>query len=354
MPTPTRQLLQIEPLSTPSPSSPLTPVTSSLGTLTFRSAQLSIDLPALPAHVEPPPGDDPPFLAAYLEGGTDLEYTVCPGRELGRGAFGRVYKAVHPREGWLMAVKEVDAQHFEAEMDLLAALDAVWAMKHPNVMRTLMLRKVPGFYHVVLEHCSGGNLRSLIDDLHGLPPALVRKYATEVLRGLRHIHRCGLLHRDVKASNVLLSEDGTAKVADLGSCMRIPDGEETRAVAVRGTVLWMAPESFSGHYSTACDIWSFGCTLIEMATAKDPWHEQRFKEQLLAMVFIATRSDSLPAVPPMFAGNDLGLHFFHCCVARDPAERVSADLLLRHPWLTGGHPNSPSPSSSSPRITEEV
>lgn len=54
---------------------------------------------------------------------------VASAAPAGRGAFGRVYKAVHPREGWLMAVKEVDAQHFEAEMDLLAALDAVWAMK---------------------------------------------------------------------------------------------------------------------------------------------------------------------------------------------------------------------------------
>eukprot|EP00667_Euglena_gracilis_P029396 EG_transcript_38879 len=97
----------------------------------------------------------------------------------------------------------------------------------------------------------------------------------------------------------------------------------------------MAPESFCGHYSTASDVWSFGCTLIEMASATNPWHEQQFTDQLVAMVFIATRPAALPVAPPLFADGDLSRHFFHCCIARDPAERASPDLLLRHPWLRG-------------------
>eukprot|EP00667_Euglena_gracilis_P026014 EG_transcript_30951 len=102
----------------------------------------------------------------------------------------------------------------------------------------------------------------------------------------------------------------------------------------------MAPEAFRGRYSAASDVWSFGCVLIEMATAKDPWHEQRFREQMVAMVFIATRPDAVPALPPTL-GDDLGGHFFRCCIARDPSERMSADLLLRHPWLRGSEPGPP-------------
>eukprot|EP00667_Euglena_gracilis_P009075 EG_transcript_9201 len=117
------------------PVSPLSLVPSSVGSLNFSSPPLSIDLSALPAHQEPRPADDPPFLASLLEGGAELEYVVCPGKELGRGAFGRVYKAVHPRKGFLMAVKEIEARHLEAETDLLEAFELLWSLKHTNVIR---------------------------------------------------------------------------------------------------------------------------------------------------------------------------------------------------------------------------
>eukprot|EP00667_Euglena_gracilis_P016681 EG_transcript_17493 len=185
---------------------PHTPLTPSSGPFTFRNTPLTIDLSQLPIHREPSFVDDPPFLAGYLESGAELQYVVCPDKELGRGASSRVYKAVHPQGGWLMAVKEIEAKHLEAETEMLEAFDLVWSMKHTNVIRTLGLRRVPGFYHIVLEYCPGGTLRSLANGLRGLPPPLMRKYATEVLRGLRYMHGHGLLHRDVKAGNVLLRE----------------------------------------------------------------------------------------------------------------------------------------------------
>eukprot|EP00667_Euglena_gracilis_P002448 EG_transcript_2447 len=321
----------------PDIGSPLSSDATSVGTVTFGSSEASLDLATLPA-VPDPLVDEPPYLSAYneqLQGGAELQYNICPGRELGRGAFARVYKAMHPVGGWFMAIKEVEAKYFEEAPDFLDALEVIPTMRHRNVVRCFALRRLPGFYHVVQEYCSGDTLRGLINGLGGLPLPLIRKTSTEVLLGLRYMHRIGLLHRDIKASNILLREDGVAKVADFGTCLRIANGEVARCDAVKGTVLWMAPETFRGQYSMASDIWSFGCTLIEMATAKDPWHEQQFREQLTAMVFIATRPDALPVVPPQFSRDDVGQHFFHCCIARDPAERCPADLLLRHPWLSG-------------------
>eukprot|EP00668_Euglena_longa_P022737 GGOE01028320.1.p1 GENE.GGOE01028320.1~~GGOE01028320.1.p1 ORF type:complete len:809 (-),score=209.56 GGOE01028320.1:402-2828(-) len=313
---------------------------SSVGPLAFTSAQCSFNLAALPVHPEPLTVDDPPYLLAFVESGAELEYTICGGRELGRGAFGRVYKAVHPLGGWFMAIKEVEAKEVEGSEDVLCAFELTVTMKHNNIVRCLGMRRLPGFYHIVMEYCSGGSLRGLINDLRGLSLSLMRKYATEVLRGLRYMHGHGLLHRDIKASNVLLRDDGVAKVADFGTVLKIPEEETPACGSVKGTVLWMAPETFRGRYSTASDMWSFGCMLIEMATANDPWHEQQFREQLTAMVFIATRPDALPSIPPQL-NEDLGTHFFHCCVARDPMERCSADLLLRHLWLSSIEPRSP-------------
>eukprot|EP00668_Euglena_longa_P008868 GGOE01010679.1.p1 GENE.GGOE01010679.1~~GGOE01010679.1.p1 ORF type:complete len:806 (-),score=125.63 GGOE01010679.1:381-2798(-) len=332
-----------------SPPSPLTAVSSPMGTPIPWSDHLSINLAALPVYPEPPTIGDPPYVSAILNNGGELEYTICGGKELGRGATGRVYKAVHSSGGWFMAIKEVEAKHLEGAQDLLGALDLMATMKHNNVVRCLGLRRLPGFYHIILEYCSGGSLRSLVNEVQGLSPSLMRKYATEVLRGLRYIHGHGLLHRDIKGGNILLRDDGMAKIADLGTCMRIPEAEDARCDSVKGTVLWMAPETFRGRYSIASDVWSFGCLLIEMATAKDPWHEHQFQEQLTAMVFIATRPDALPAIPPQLGDNDLGRHFFHCCVSRDPSERRSTDLLLRHPWLSSTEPSTPaSPYLASP------
>eukprot|EP00667_Euglena_gracilis_P002390 EG_transcript_2390 len=319
------------------PDTPLT--TADVGSISF--ANLNLNLTSLPAYPEPPDADDPP----YIDTGQELKYRVCCGKELGRGASSRVYKAVHLKGGWFMAVKEFEAKHLDGDDESLSAFEQMTAMKHTNVVRCLGMRRLPGFYHMVMEFCSGGSLRSLIDDLGGLPPSLMRKYATEVLLGLRYTHRHGLLHRDIKATNILLSHDGTAKIADFGTCMRLPEGSCTRCDAVKGTVLWMAPETFRGRYCAASDVWSFGCTLIEMATAKDPWHEQQFREPLTAMVFIATRPDALPVTPCRFS-DDLGRHFFHSCIARNPAERCSADLLLRHPWLSRGDPDGPSTPTS--------
>eukprot|EP00668_Euglena_longa_P022750 GGOE01028333.1.p1 GENE.GGOE01028333.1~~GGOE01028333.1.p1 ORF type:complete len:802 (-),score=209.63 GGOE01028333.1:381-2786(-) len=325
------------------------PTVSSPSSLGFGSAQLDVNLSALPSVPEPLSVDDPPYLSSFIEGDAELEYTICSGRELGRGAFGRVYKAVHPTGGWFMAVKEVEAKYLEGSEDLLSALELMGTM-HNNIVRCLGMRRMGDFYHIVLEYCCGGSLRSLVDDLRGLSPSLMRKYSMEVLLGIRYIHSHGLIHRDIKAGNVLLRDDGTAKIADFGTCLKIREGEPSpREVSLKGTVLWMAPETFRGRYSTASDMWSFGCTLIEMATSKDPWHEHQFQEQLTAMVFIATRPDALPAIPPQLGDNDLGRHFFHCCVSRDPSERRSTDLLLRHPWLSSTEPSTPaSPYLASP------
>eukprot|EP00667_Euglena_gracilis_P001948 EG_transcript_1949 len=317
-------------------------------TMSFGSAQLDVNLAALPPVPEPLSVDDPPYLSAFMESDAELEYTICCGKELGRGAFGRVYKAVHASGGWFMAVKEVEAKYLEGSEDLLSALELMGTM-HNNIVRCLGLRRMGEYYHIALEYCSGGSLRSLADELRGLSLTLMRKYAMEVLFGLRYIHSHGLIHRDIKGGNILLRDDGTAKIADFGTCLRIRDAEPPpRDVSLKGTVLWMAPETFRGRYCPGSDIWSFGCVLIEMATARDPWHEQQFQEQLTAMVFIATRPDAMPVIPPLL-NDDLGRHFFHCCIARDPSERVSADLLLRHPWLSSTDPVLPgSPCSTIP------
>eukprot|EP00667_Euglena_gracilis_P008206 EG_transcript_8308 len=167
-----------EPPPTPSPEASPRPARIPKGSSSVGAA-LVLDLAALPVYPEPLPPPEPPHLAALMDTAGVLDYTLCP-HELGRGAFGRVYKAVHP-SGWFLAVKDVEAGEVEGCEDLLRALDLTTTMKHPHIVRCLEMRRLPGRYHILLELCSGGTLRSLINDLGMLPLPLMQKYATQIL-----------------------------------------------------------------------------------------------------------------------------------------------------------------------------
>lgn len=99
-------------------------------------------------------------------------------------------------------------------------------------------------------------------------------YATQVLHGLTYLHGNGIIHRDIKGSNVLVTIDHVVKISDFG-VSRLVDAlaEQTKRRSVNGTVYWMCPEVFTGKFAhtTKIDIWSFGCLIVEMLTGKHPW-----------------------------------------------------------------------------------
>eukprot|EP00668_Euglena_longa_P015813 GGOE01019973.1.p1 GENE.GGOE01019973.1~~GGOE01019973.1.p1 ORF type:complete len:594 (+),score=122.64 GGOE01019973.1:50-1783(+) len=137
------------------------PCYSSLGTCFCLSSEMDIDLTVLPPFPEPPFVDDRPYLTAFIDSGAELEYLICGDTELGRGGYGRVYKAVNPTGGWFMAVKEISMGCYgkteEDAMLLQRRVALLVTMKHVNVVRYLGCLVVPGYYHVAMEYCSGGS-----------------------------------------------------------------------------------------------------------------------------------------------------------------------------------------------------
>jgi serine/threonine protein kinase len=253
---------------------------------------------------------------------------------VGRGAKGLVYKGRKDDGEWV-AVKAFDIstprllETCELEVTLLSKLD------HPNIVKMLAHYRQPGaqMMYIVLEYMGGGSLRSVLDlNKKGLPAATVQDYTRQIVRGVAHLHSLCILHRDVKAANVLMSEDGVLKLCDFDVSKELPwDRRSGACLTVIGSSYWMAPELCCGDapYGLKVDVWAVGCVLIEMLTGGLPW--QTFLCLEAAVTIIGETQGPPPHLPKDLPEplNDFALR----CLEVNPAKRASAADLLLHPYL---------------------
>ena len=143
------------------------------------------------------------------------------------------------------------------------------------------------------RYCENGSLHSIIRAYGKFPENLVGVYMTQVLQGLQYLHDQGVIHRDIKGANILTTKDGTVKLADFGVSTSTLAGGQDKEAQVVGTPYWMAPEiiQLSGA-SSASDIWSVGCTVIELLQGKPPFHNLAAMPALFAIV-----NDDHPPLP---------------------------------------------------------
>src|ERR1700750_3127874 len=149
---------------------------------------------------------------------------------------------------------------------------------------------------------------------------------SQVLHGLLYLHEQGVIHRDIKGANILTTKNGKVKLADFGVSTSTLAGADKEAQVV-GTPYWMAPEiiQLSGATS-ASDIWSLGCTVIELLDGKPPYHKLAPMPALFRIV-----NDDHPPLPE--GASPLVRDFLMQCFQKDPNLRVSAKKLLKHPWI---------------------
>lgn len=154
-----------------------------------------------------------------------------------------------------MHLGKVEIKTIRAEISFLKQLD------HPNIVKYIDAVVKDHCIYLILEYIEGGSLSSLCKR-SVFPETLIRLYIYQILQGLQYLHSMGIVHRDVKGANVLLTKQGKIKIADFGVAININDVQRTLSAA--GTPYWMAPESINGssEISIKCDIWSLGCTLI--------------------------------------------------------------------------------------------
>ncbi|OEL30841.1 Mitogen-activated protein kinase kinase kinase NPK1 [Dichanthelium oligosanthes] len=203
---------------------------------------------------------------------------------IGSGAFGQVYLGMDLDSGELLAVKQVligssNATREKAQAHVMELEDEVRMLKnlsHPNIVRYIGTAREENTLNILLEFVPGGSIQSLLGRLGSFPEAVIKKYTKQLLNGLVYLHRNGIIHRDIKGANILVDNKGCIKLADFGASKQVEKlATATAAKTMKGTPYWMAPEVIvgSGHNCSA-DIWSVGCTVIEMATGKAPWSQE--------------------------------------------------------------------------------
>ncbi|OAA39399.1 septation [Metarhizium rileyi] len=253
------------------------------------------------------------------------------GECIGKGAFGSVYKAFNWSTGEAVAVKQIklvdlpksELRMIESEIDLLKNL------LHDNIVKYIGFVKSTDCLNIILEYCENGSLHSILKAYGKFPENLVGVYMTQVLLGLQYLHDQGVIHRDIKGANILTTKDGTVKLADFGVSTSTLAGGQDKEAQVVGTPYWMAPEiiQLSGA-SSASDIWSVGCTVIELLQGRPPYHNLAAMPALFAIV-----NDDHPPLPEGIS--PAARDFLMQCFQKDPNLRVSARKLLRHAWIVG-------------------
>jgi len=208
--------------------------------------------------------------------------------KLGEGGMGTVYKAVHTRLDRVVAVKLLRRDHLRDE-DAVARFDremkAAGAVDHPNVVRALDAREIDGTRLLAMEYVEGVDLSTLVARAHPISIADACELARQTAQGLDAVHQHGLVHRDVKPSNLMLNRRGQVKLLDLGLArlQRERGGVEVTGTAeALGTVDYMAPEQVGEARSVdiRADIYSLGCTLYKLLTGHPPFGDDPQKSAL--------------------------------------------------------------------------
>eukprot|EP00756_Hemistasia_phaeocysticola_P000950 Hpha_TRINITY_DN10685_c0_g1::TRINITY_DN10685_c0_g1_i1::g.156731::m.156731 len=256
------------------------------------------------------------------------------GELIGKGAFGTVHIALNEDTGEMMAVKNVvltcgDKQLNQRLQQLRSEIDMLKRLQHDNIVQYRGTERDGDSLNIFMEYVAGGSIAKIIEQFGPLTELVTVNYTEQVLEGLLYLHGNGAVHRDIKGGNLLLTTDGVCKLADFGAATYIMDASAHKSVC--GTPNWMAPEVVTqdGHGCPA-DIWSLGCTVMEMLTGQVPWSHVA-PTALGVLRFIAEGGDVESAVQQVLTTNgvtDTGTAFVLRCLKRDPSERPEvADLL---------------------------
>ncbi|CCC67505.1 hypothetical protein NCAS_0A09470 [Naumovozyma castellii] len=268
------------------------------------------------------------------------EFAWMKGEMIGKGSFGAVYLCLNVTTGEMMAVKQVEVPKYSSQDEaIISTVEALRSevstlkdLDHLNIVQYLGFENKDNIYSLFLEYVAGGSVGSLIRMYGRFDEPLIRHLNTQVLRGLAYLHSRGILHRDMKADNLLLDQDGVCKISDFGISRKSKDIYSNSDMTMRGTVFWMAPEMVDTKqgYSAKVDIWSLGCIVLEMFAGKRPWSNY----EVVAAMFKIGKSKSAPPIPPdtlpLISQN--GRDFLDACFEIDPDNRPTADNLLSHPF----------------------
>ncbi|XP_048616460.1 mitogen-activated protein kinase kinase kinase 1 isoform X4 [Brassica napus] len=252
---------------------------------------------------------------------------------LGRGSFGPVYEGISG-DGGFFAVKEVSLLEYGSQaqecIQELERISLLSQLQHQNIVRYRGTAKDGSNLYIFLELVTQGSLLKVYQR-YQLPNSLVSTYTRQILDGLKYLRGEGFIHRDIKCANVLVDASGSVKLADFGLAKV---SQLNNIKSCKGTPFWLAPEVINlkrtDGYESSADIWSLGCTVLEMLTRQIPYADLENPVQAL---FRIGRGE-LPDIPDTLSLD--ARDFIIKCLKVNPEERPTAAELLNHPFASSG------------------
>ncbi|KAK3353936.1 serine/threonine protein kinase, STE family, PAK/STE20-related [Lasiosphaeria hispida] len=263
---------------------------------------------------------------------------------IGKGSFGRVYKATGPTPAQIVAVKIMSIEEGDIaapgendtfsevlkEINTLKLLNESGAKNINTVIDTLLIGQS---MWMVTEYCAGGSVATLMRPTGSLLEMWIVPILREVAEAIYWVHGQCIIHRDIKCANVLITEEGAVQLCDFGVAGTLRSRSEKRRT-MTGTLHWMAPELFDGNvsYGSEVDIWAFGSMAFEAATGLPPNAAAMFD------VDLSSFGDYLRRCSPRLEGDQFSAQLKDLvafCMVPDPAKRPRIEQIQKHPYIFG-------------------
>ncbi|CAG8731158.1 22902_t:CDS:10, partial [Racocetra persica] len=264
------------------------------------------------------------------------DYDINKDNPIGYGASARVYSAIYKPLSKKVAVKMINLDFFERNQIDERETQLMSLSKHPNVLRVYGSFVNESILYIVTPYMSAGSCSDIMKTSYpdGFEEAVIATILKQALQGLDYLHKAGHIHRDVKAGNLLVDEDGTVSLADFGVSSSLTENGDRRGFrrTFVGTPCWMAPEVMKhADYDYKADIWSFGITSIELATGNAP-----FAKYSPIKVIMVTLSNDPPTLDRDATKHKYSRAFKEMIdqsLQKEPTKRLSAEKLLNHPFF---------------------
>ncbi|KAL3828247.1 hypothetical protein ACJIZ3_017049 [Penstemon smallii] len=262
------------------------------------------------------------------------EYRVS--EEIGRGKYGVVYRCHSAATGHCHAVKSIDKRLIQNDaVDSRCIRNEAKLMQlvsgHPNILRVFDIYEDSEFLHIVVEYCGSNDLYQRISTRPVFSESDALHVMIPLMEAIAHCHSRGVAHRDIKPDNILFNNYNELKLADFGSAECFQNGGLMSGIV--GTPYYVAPEVVAGReYNEKVDVWSAGVILYIMLSGFPPFYRESAKD-----IFEAVLRANLRFPRSVFGSvSSEAKDLIRQMLCKDVSRRLSADQVLRHPWMKSG------------------